>query len=271
MTIATITALLIAAMPAQAETPTPLIPAGKWQVSYEESLCVLSRDYAVGDKRITFGIRPWPMAEWMEIVLLQPGHGAGSQSGKATVTLEPGGNAISGQYTQYFLAKDQGRLATIKIPTTALGALADATSISIAVGAQKPVVLGLVKMQSALHALSTCSDDLLRSWHIDPDERSRVATPPQGLPSAGDWISFSDYPPDALAGRRQGTVVIVWTIGTDGRVADCRVVQSSGDTSLDAGACPPLIKRARYKPALDKDGNPIAVHSTRRVVWRLPE
>ena len=61
----------------------------------------------------------------------------------------------------------------------------------------------------------------------------------------------------------------VLLIDTDGSVKNCGIAVTSGDVGLDSAACAAITKRGRYKPALDKDGKPIAVHSTRRVVWRL--
>lgn len=136
--------------------------------------------------------------------------------------------------------------------------------------AGKPhVSLTLVKTKSALAALSACTDDLLRTWHIDPAEQAGIATPPAPVSAAAEWISTDDYPADALARDTQGAVSIVWLIDTDGSVKNCGIAVTSGDVGLDSAACAAITKRGRYKPALDKDGKPIAVHSTRRVVWRL--
>jgi protein TonB len=81
-----------------------------------------------------------------------------------------------------------------------------------------------------------------------------VATRPAKI--AGDLVE-RDY---ARAGRakRLGTAVIVLlTVGTDGRVTACRVHQASGDADADAVTCRLAIERFRFHPALDQNGDPI--------------
>ena len=92
---------------------------------------------------------------------------------------------------------------------------------------------------------------------------------PKGNPN--DWISNDDYPSDALNAQAQGTSKIKWEINTAGRVENCGVVASSGNTALDRTACSLITRRGRYSPALDGAGNPIRSSSSRNVVWRLPE
>lgn len=262
-------ALLVTSAP---ETPAlPLAPTTPWTVEYADNLCVLSRDYISDKGKITFGVRPWPMGDSVELVLLQPtGYGVGIQTGKAKVTLLPSTVAITATYSSYATKKTKTRIATVNIPSTALGQLGSSTGIEIAIAGKPPVSFALVKMKAALGALTTCTDDLLRSWHIDPAEQLRIATPAQPIQDASYWISDDDYPADALSRESQGTVTIIWTIDTEGKVTNCSVAATSGDPALDSTACATITKRGRYKPALDKDGKPIAVHSTRRIVWRLP-
>ncbi|MEG3178037.1 TonB family protein [Sphingomonas sp. RB3P16] len=96
------------------------------------------------------------------------------------------------------------------------------------------------------------------------------AAGPKGNPA--DWITNDDYPSDALSAEAQGTTAIRWDIGTNGRVENCTVTSSSGNSSLDRAACSALTRRGRYTPALDQGGAPMrTVGQTRRVVWRLPE
>ena len=85
-----------------------------------------------------------------------------------------------------------------------------------------------------------------------------------------DWITQDDYPPSALRAEEEGTTAITWTINTAGRVENCRVTSSSGSSALDRAACSALTRRARYTPAQDQNGNPIATTQSRRVVWKMP-
>ncbi len=85
------------------------------------------------------------------------------------------------------------------------------------------------------------------------------------------WVTTDDYPPAALREEKEGTSVISWTINTQGRVEGCRTVQSSGSSDLDDAACRALTRRAKYTPAKDQNGNPIATTKSRRVRWVIPQ
>nr|MDP8995287.1 TonB family protein [Pseudomonadota bacterium] len=62
------------------------------------------------------------------------------------------------------------------------------------------------------------------------------------------------------AARRQGvrgTVGVRYTVGTDGRISNCRVTRSSGDPGLDATTCRLIEERFRYRPARDASGRAV--------------
>lgn len=52
-----------------------------------------------------------------------------------------------------------------------------------------------------------------------------------------------------------------------GSPTDCKIVIPSGADDLDLAACKALLKRARFKPAKDAQGNAIASAYRNRVVW----
>ena len=80
----------------------------------------------------------------------------------------------------------------------------------------------------------------------------------------------ADYPPEALAKREQGTVLTDLTIGTNGRISDCKVVVSSNSPALDQATCKLLVSAARFKAARDANGNAILSHTPGEVTWVIP-
>ena len=83
-------------------------------------------------------------------------------------------------------------------------------------------------------------------------------------------ISADDYPADARQAGVQGTTGFKLTVGPDGLVTDCTILQSSGSASLDAASCRLMRSRARFEPARDKEGRPTSDVVTTRIAWRLP-
>lgn len=116
-----------------------------------------------------------------------------------------------------------------------------------------------------------------------PSPPTPVAAPPPPPPppaiskaagAKGDparWITNDDYPPSAIRAGAQGTTSISWEINAEGRVENCVVTASSGNSDLDRAACSALTRRARYTPAVDSNGSPTRSKSSRRVRWVLPD
>lgn len=96
-------------------------------------------------------------------------------------------------------------------------------------------------------------------------------TDPEILGDPQTWVTTEDYPPDAAANGITGETYARLDVGADGRVTNCTVVISSGNTALDSAACRAMTARARFAPARDRQG--VAVPSTfmRRVRWALPD
>ncbi len=91
---------------------------------------------------------------------------------------------------------------------------------------------------------------------------------PRGDPGA--WVTPEDYPASALRAGQQGTTGVRLDIGSDGRATACAVTASSGSDALDQTACRMLMRRARFDPARDAGGTPVAASYTSRIAWRLP-
>lgn len=76
---------------------------------------------------------------------------------------------------------------------------------------------------------------------------------------AGNIRSAADYPPPP--GGRQTrfgqSVIIYMRVGIHGRASDCRVVKPSNDPEADRITCELAVKRFRFKPAQDANGNPV--------------
>lgn len=87
----------------------------------------------------------------------------------------------------------------------------------------------------------------------------------------GQYFGRDNYPPAAVRNQEQGRVVATLTVGTDGRVTDCRVTSSSGSRDLDDTTCRIARSRVRYSPAKDDAGNPIASTVTLPVRWQLED
>lgn len=75
---------------------------------------------------------------------------------------------------------------------------------------------------------------------------------------AGDIRSTRDYPAKSQQERIGKRVVILLTVGADGRVSSCQVYRASGVPEADAITCRLASERFRFRPATDAQGNPVS-------------
>ncbi|RIX27395.1 energy transducer TonB [Sphingomonas edaphi] len=109
-------------------------------------------------------------------------------------------------------------------------------------------------LSSALGVLLICSPALAQApWSL-PESDFGGATPL----NRRDWIKPTDYPDASARADEQGYVTIAFDIGADGRVSSCKVIRSSAYKRLDAIPCRLLLRRARFGPAKDINGVPVA-------------
>jgi protein TonB len=99
---------------------------------------------------------------------------------------------------------------------------------------------------------------------------SAAAAPARAKANLASLFSDQDYPAEAIAAREEGSVGFELEVGSNGRVTACTVTRPSGSSALDATTCLLLRSRARFTPAVDVAGEPVADHLAGRIVWKLP-
>jgi TonB family protein len=249
----------------------PMRPKGAWTAEFEESTCVLSRNYGEGAAAMQLAFRPDPSDGFLEIVVVAPHAGKGhARSGEAEAVLQPSGQRGTGFYRDYTVAGGK-RVLRFSVKRDAISDLATATSIRLTRGGEPPLHFALSNTANAMKTIQTCQDDLMRRWGFDPAALRTLVrrAEPDGSPLK--WITPSDYPAAALRAGQQGEVRFRLIIDAEGGVADCRIDQTSGHKLLDDTACMLLRKRARFIPAVGADGKPVRVPWSSRFVWLIPD
>jgi protein TonB len=87
---------------------------------------------------------------------------------------------------------------------------------------------------------------------------------------AGDINATRDFPARTREQRIGSSVIVVLTVGTDGRVRACRIHQSSPDPEADVITCRLAAQRFRFRPATDRTGNPVESEYGWRQRWFSP-
>jgi len=104
--------------------------------------------------------------------------------------------------------------------------------------------------------LRECEDDLVKTWGYDPKLMSSLKAPPIPV-SPEKWFSARDLPSKRDA-KDVRPASVRFTVGADGVVSNCALVVSSGSKIFDDSACAVMTTKARYRPALDATGQPVA-------------
>lgn len=248
----------------------PLTPVRPWNIEYADSMCVAARAYGEVSAPVTIGFKPTPFGDTLQTVVLGTRKQLGRQARVDVVLEAPGrefGEKLEG--TRVHFPTGDKAVLTFYLSRDQLETLVGAPTFTIRASGAPPISVALAMGNPVLAGLKTCETDLMIHFGYDP---AKIAAVVKRAEAADNqiWLSADDYPASALNARKEGMTLIGWTISTNGRVTDCRVLKSSGTSELDQAACTGILRRGRYRPALDAAGSPVESYSTRLVRWTLP-
>ena len=93
-------------------------------------------------------------------------------------------------------------------------------------------------------------------------------SPPRRI---GGSLRNSDYPREAWEPGIGGTVAVRYTVGTNGRVTNCRILRSSGSDALDSLTCRLIEQRFRFEPSREPGGRPVPADVVENHSWIIEQ
>jgi protein TonB len=122
------------------------------------------------------------------------------------------------------------------------------------------------QQQNTITAVTNVKPDNPVIVPIQPASPPRV---PVRVPAVVDAKACDkpEYPAKSLRNEEQGTVILAFLIGLDGRVVDSRIEKSSGSRDLDRAAIAGL-SLCKFKPGT-VDGKPEQFWTKMQYVWKL--
>lgn len=280
---------------AAAKAPVELAPTTPWNVHYADDYCRLARMFGTDKQKITLSIEQDSPGTSFRMTLAGAMLGSQDNKGDASITFGampeqkilffPGtiGAGDDSQPAWIFgdsvrlkpyspeeveAAKENGYTVASNTPVTEADEAA-VTSMLIGRPLRNPVRLKTGPMKAAFAAMRSCTDELLDHWGIDAArhrELSRWAMP-TGNP--GKWLNSNDYPRDMLAKAQPGIVRFRLSVGPDGVPTACHIQRSTNSKGFDDAVCKGVMRRARFEPALDKDGQPMASYYVNAVRFQF--
>ena len=113
------------------------------------------------------------------------------------------------------------------------------------------------EMHRPMEAMRACFDELLTHWELDAEAQRTLSrrVAPVGMASWVPRIQAS-YPSNL---QGQGGRIRIWlVVGPEGKPMSCSVQLHISHTSFEEAACAAAMRHARFEPALDAQGSPIA-------------
>ena len=230
-------------------------------------MCIVGRKFGAGEQQVTLGFRPGPMSDHLRVALWLSDPGKKYTFGAANLTLDDGIPVLA-PFGRGPISIKGMQLVQIDTKRSEIGELAAAKQLRVSAG-KLALNFKLGNVGGAMKALEKCERQLLINWGMDPVVLDSIARP-AFHPNLVLIFTTNDYPSSALRQREQGTAGVYFRIGTDGRVSDCRIAESSGSTTLDAQTCAIIVRRARYQPAKTKTGELVASIGFQRIRWEIP-
>lgn len=261
--------LILLAMLLQSPTAPPesLKPVGKWNVTYTDTGCTLSRSFGDEATPVKLRFTPATLGGWTTVLLDAPdGSARPRQTGDATLLLQPENRTQSADYQSLDKREPNRHAVAIRLTGQEISAWRGVEKLAISLDKAPPVTIELQGMQAGVSALQKCHDDLLRGWQVDPAELAAISVSPK-LESDLGPIFDPRYLRNGLPKGELRRIHMLFTVGIDGLVSACRVIETSGHEVLDAATCALSTGRIRYQPGRDKSGQLMVSHVLFAVRW----
>ena len=134
--------------------------------------------------------------------------------------------------------------------------IAAVSQLTISKPLRQPLYLKIGSMTKPLAALDMCVTDLVKSWGVDADRYPSATRAVEPIGPAS-WLADVEYPAAAQQKGAQALIAFRLSVDTSGRPTACHIQQSARPADFDEILCAALMRRARFKPALDKDKLPM--------------
>ena len=278
-----------------AQDPLVLKPLTQWVVNYSDDSCRLLRQFGSEGDTVTLIMDRFVPGDGLNLTLVgspfnydgltreisvQFGSGEQVQNrsfysgnfGKAVPAIILPGSLTIGKLTDVEVKLIEKNTALGKPQPTIFGPEREAAVTYILIGTplRQPVRLETGPMQKPLAALNTCIDDLVTSWGIDVQKHKALSKTVTPIGSQGNWITTEDYPKAALSSGGQAFVYARLSIDETGKPTACHIQQSTQGKGFGDAVCAGLMRRAKFKPALDAESKPIASYFRKTVFFSIP-
>jgi len=245
----------------------PKQPIGQWIVHFDDAQCVAERNYGSEKSPLYFALKQPALGDVMQVDIIESGYTGAATQLDGRVQFD-GRDPIKVSVLRFAPPKQKFRVHMMNVPLKQFDASRTASSLQItAPGLSED--LALSKLGPLLDVMDQCVADLRKVWNVRASAETASSVRDDAKGDLRRLFSSDDYPWDSVINGEAGDVRVVLLVNEQGRVADCSVVQTSGVALLDAQSCSVLKERAKFVPAIGKDGKPAKDAFVQKINWRV--
>jgi hypothetical protein len=263
------------------EQPLLMTPSSDWTVDYAADSCALQRTFSGGTDTASLALRQLAPGDTFEITI---GSDTLSRTrGAPRIRHRPDEAWFDQTFPSFVVNGDwhgvrftdslrPGLMGAGEAPPAWPSEARDAREravVELTVGGsfERELTLQTGGMHAPMEAMRTCLRDLVTHWGLDADAQatlSRAVVPVRQI----DWARqvVEAYPVDMLRQGRDGRVPTRIIVGTDGRPTSCKAF---AEPSFEQAACASMMRYARFEPALDAGGQPIASYFVTTIIYQV--
>ncbi|AOL93464.1 TonB family C-terminal domain-containing protein [Porphyrobacter sp. LM 6] len=163
-----------------------------------------------------------------------------------------------------------GALTAVASEATIQQRYAAITALELNGAVIDPITLQIDDMLPMAQQLLACTaaltDRLARASQGGADGSTRIKTRDEAT-----WAGKiqADYPFHLLRAGQQGRVAVRVTVNKEGEPTFCEVTAYDGPASFNDSACLLMLRHAKFSPATDAAGNPVAAFYSTRITYRI--
>jgi TonB family protein len=291
------TSLLLPSTATEARETRTLTPSSKWVVDYQDQSCRLARSFGKDEQQIHLVMDQFAPGNAFRVTFIGKSFATSNfrKFSKAKLRFGPnetesdldGFLAQTGELPAFIATGSQLLAPYSETEAQAATGLEILAAREFSVARMPPereravtrleltgllrfdVILEIGPMDKAMQALRDCSWATVKSWGLDVEQQKNLSRGASTKQSPAAWLSSKDYPRGMLKKNAQAIVNFRLIIDRDGRPANCVIQQSTRPKEFDDVVCQAILKRARFEPALDASGQPVATFMTQTVVFKI--
>jgi hypothetical protein len=270
-----------------------LKPTSSWNIDYADDRCRLARQFGEGEQKVFAFFDRYGPDDFFKLTLAGKPMSTWAEKAEAAVQFGP----AEAQQMLYFLkgtiADDMPALIFTSRARVAPASAAERLAIkqrdddewielapvsaereaairylSVGKPLRRAVILETGSLRAPMAALNKCIDNLVTHWGVDVEKHKNLTARVKPLVNPGKWSI--DYPAKMLQAGQPAIVEFRLSVGTDGKPTTCHIQSTTRPKEFDAAVCGWIMKRARFSPALDAEGKPLASYYRNTVRFALP-